>query len=184
MARNREYMARLGIGTLASVVGGAGGKGKTATVTGVGRKRARGAAGASSGAGSDGPVRRSSRLQRVSPEHDGSAVDALDSDDDVEAKSKRAGGGGAKERFATGPAGMWASEDAALEASRHWLEDARALMGMRCAASTTPATNTQGIYNDAEQAGRHLHTPHSTRSHYFARGDTFRAPGTLTQTVR
>lgn len=92
-------------------------------------------------------MRRSSRLQRVAPEHDGSAIDAfdeaVDGDSSRTTKTHRNNKDviSSEERIATGPAGggIWASEDVALEASRQWLEDARALMGMRTAASTGPS---------------------------------------------
>ena len=83
------------------------------------------------------PSRRSGRLLNAKPEHDGSAVDALGDEEDGagERGRKRI----AVDRIATGPAGdasYWDSEDAALEASRQWLEDARALMLARTSAVT------------------------------------------------
>ena len=119
VARNREYMARLGVLDLAKVV--ATGKPTTAPS----RKRVK--------REPTEPSRRSGRLLNVKPEHDGSAVDALRDDEDAgERRNKRTTG-----RIATGPAGdasVWDSEDAALEASRQWLEDARALMLARTSA--------------------------------------------------
>lgn len=167
VARNREYMARLGVLALASVVGGDGSRGhdrpsnKTTAANAGGtsssRKRAR-----PSTTGSDDAVRRSSRLQRVAPEHDGSAVDAIDEEVNERRKSKEKAREGLG--FATGPAGMtaaagggsrgvWASEDAALEASRQWLEDARALMGVRSIATANPSDVKQSK-DGVAQAGR------------------------------
>jgi methyl-CpG-binding domain protein 4 len=147
VARNREYMERLGVLTLAEKVGGGGGKTANAA-SGAGaasRKRVR-----PSAAVAIVGERKSSRLQRVAPEHDGSAVDAID-EEHAEGSSKikktskmqSGGGGGGGEKIATGPAGtgIWASEDAALEASRQWLADARVLMGMRTAAAANPGAN-------------------------------------------
>ena len=70
--------------------------------------------------------RRSARVRNAAPEFDGSAVDALADDEDLggAAKRRKASSG---DRVAAGPAGagVWASEDAALEASRAWLEGIR-----------------------------------------------------------
>ena len=119
VARNREYMARLGVLDLAKVVA------TEKPTTAPSRKRVK--------REPTEPSRRSGRLLNVKPEHDGSAVDALRDDEDAgERRNKRTTG-----RIATGPAGdasVWDSEDAALEASRQWLEDARALMLARTSA--------------------------------------------------
>ena len=150
VARNREYMARLGVLTLASalqgVEGGGGGihgatKGSSSLKGGVSRKRARRVPGPPSD--EDRVVRRSSRLRRIAPEHDGSAVDEMRDEEDTVGEKHHtragkiaAGSGGAGK-------GVWASEDAALEASRQWLEDARALMTMRTAAVPPKARGGQ-----------------------------------------
>ena len=119
VARNREYMARLSVLDLAKVVA------TEKPTTAPSRKRVK--------REPTEPSRRSGRLLNVKPEHDGSAVDALRDDEDAgERRNKRTTG-----RIATGPAGdasVWDSEDAALEASRQWLEDARALMLARTSA--------------------------------------------------
>ena len=179
VARNREYMERLGVLHLGSLVGAGGGSqqqphqeklsnNKRTTTSSMSRdKRARPTTTAEGE-----PVRRSSRLRRVAPENDGSAVDAL------EDEAAEGGSAGRKKlkaaareegRIATGPAGggvtagIWASEDAALEASRQWLEDARALMGVRDAAAAAVAVAapserksagfvTTNVVNDVAQA--------------------------------
>ena len=116
VARNREYMARLGVLQLASEVGGgvadAKPKRKSAAVR-VKREPVEG-------------TRRSARVKNVAPEHDGAEIDALGDDEDatVGSRSKRlrATTRDDPDTFASGPAGsskrVWASEDAALAASR------------------------------------------------------------------
>ena len=89
-------------------------------------------------------------MRNVKPEHDGSAVDALMDDEDVGGRRAKARRRARRDddddddddvddddvRMATGPAGagVWSSEQAALEASTRWLEDARALMLARTAS--------------------------------------------------
>ena len=91
VARNREYMARLGVLTLAATISGSGGaKGVGGDDATTSRKRVRPAPGGGGGeaaSGGEGPVRRSSRLQQVTPEHDGSIVDALREDEDVKSEA-------------------------------------------------------------------------------------------------
>ena len=47
---------------------------------------------------------------------------------------------------------MWASEDAALAASRAWLEDARHIMLSRVAAADVDATKNKAEWRDGEAA--------------------------------
>ena len=128
VARNREYMARLGIQALAGEISAPADPKPTkrAPRAKVKREPAVG-------------ERRSARVRNMVPEFDGAAVDALSDDEDVGSRAKRRKADPESEpaRVATGPAGVgvWASEDAALEASRQWLEDARELMLARVAAS-------------------------------------------------
>ena len=131
VARNREYMARLGVLDLAKVVS------SEKPTTAPSRKRVK--------REPTEPSRRSGRLLNVKPEHDGSAVDALRDDDDDDAGERRDKRGTG--RIATGPAGdssVWDSEDAALEASRQWLEDARALMLARTSAVADMPKGSRG----------------------------------------
>ena len=129
VARNREYMARLGVMDLASKVAPPK-TSSTSSKLAPGRKRVK--------REPTEPSRRSGRLLNVKPEHDGSAVDLLGDEEDGTGERGRKRGS-AVDRIATGPAGdasYWDSEDAALEASRQWLEDARALMLARTSAVT------------------------------------------------
>lgn len=129
VARNREYMARLGVMDLASKVAPPK-TSSTSSKLAPGRKRVK--------REPTEPSRRSGRLLNAKPEHDGSAVDLLgDEEDGTGERGRKARA--AVDRIATGPAGdasYWDSEDAALEASRQWLEDARALMLARTSAVT------------------------------------------------
>ena len=127
VARNREYMARLGIQALAGEIAGPRIPNRRSAPPREGEARARGGRATQRARSQHGPRvrrrrggrplrRRGRRLEREAPQ------------------------GGSRLRFAriaTGPAGVgvWASEDAALEASRQWLEDARELMLARVAAS-------------------------------------------------
>ena len=129
VARNREYMARLGVMDLASKVAPPK-ESSTSSKLAPGRKRVK--------REPTEPSRRSGRLLNAKPEHDGSAVDLLGDEEDGTGERGRKRGS-AVDRIATGPAGdasYWDSEDAALEASRQWLEDARALMLARTSAVT------------------------------------------------
>ena len=155
VARNREYMARLGVLQLASEVGGgvadAKPKRKSAAVR-VKREPVEG-------------TRRSARVKNIAPEHDGAEIDALGDDEDatVGSRSKRLrGASDGPDTFASGPAGsskrMWASEDAALEASRAWLEDARHIMLSRVAAADVDATKNKAEWRD-EAVRRWNNTP-------------------------
>ena len=129
VARNREYMARLGVMDLASKVAPPK-ESSTSSKLAPARKRVK--------REPTEPSRRSGRLLNAKPEHDGSAVDLLGDEEDGTGERGRKRGS-AVDRIATGPAGdasYWDSEDAALEASRQWLEDARALMLARTSAVT------------------------------------------------
>ena len=132
VARNREYMARLGVLTLAGAIGDA-----NAAPAEPKRRAPRVKREPAVG------ERRSARVRNAAPEFDGSAVDALADDEDLggAAKRRKASSG---DRVAAGPAGagVWASEDAALEASRAWLEDARALMLARGASVASVASSS------------------------------------------
>ena len=145
VARNREYMARLGVLQLASEVGGGVADTKPKRKSPAVRVKREPVEG----------TRRSARVKNIAPEHDGAEIDALGDDEDatVGSRSKRLrGASDGPDTFASGPAGsskrMWASEDAALAASRAWLEDARHIMLSRVAAADVDATKNKAEWRD------------------------------------
>ena len=145
VARNREYMARLGVLDLAKVVS------SEKPTTAPSRKRVK--------REPTEPSRRSGRLLNVKPEHDGSAVDALRDDDDEEDAGERRDKRGTG-RIATGPAGdasVWDSEDAALEASRQWLAHETSCTG----GQTPPALWLQSKPSQPSWQAQRPLPPHS-----------------------
>lgn len=145
VARNREYMARLGVLQLASEVGGGVDETKPKRKSPAVRVKREPVEG----------TRRSARVKNVAPEHDGASFDALGDDEDaIGSRSKRRRGDpDDPDTFASGPAGgiskrVWDSEDAALAASRAWLEDARHIMLSRVAAADVDATKNKAEWRD------------------------------------
>ena len=145
VARNREYMARLGVLQLASEVGGGVDETKPKRKSPAVRVKREPVEG----------TRRSARVKNVAPEHDGASIDALGDDEDaIGSRSKRRRGDtDDPDTFASGPAGgiskrVWDSEDAALAASRAWLEDARHIMLSRVAAADVDATKNKAEWRD------------------------------------
>lgn len=144
VARNREYMARLGVLQLASEVGGGVDETKPKRKFPAVRVKREPVEG----------TRRSARVKNVAPEHDGASIDALGDDEDaVGSRSKRRRARDEPDTFASGPAGgrskhVWDSEDAALAASRAWLEDARHIMLSRVAAADVDATKNKAEWRD------------------------------------
>ena len=151
VARNREYMARLGVLQLASEVGGGVADTKPKRKSPAVRVKREPVEG----------TRRSARVKNIAPEHDGAEIDALGDDEDatIASRSKRLRARDDRDDFASGPAGsnkrVWASEDAALAASRAWLEDARHIMLSRVAAAAdADATHTKNKAEWRDEAVR------------------------------
>ena len=145
VARNREYMARLGVLQLASEVGGGVDETKPKRKSPAVRVKREPVEG----------TRRSARVKNVAPEHDGASIDALGDDEDAvgSRSQRRRGDPDDPDTFASGPAGgiskrVWDSEDAALAASRAWLEDARHIMLSRVAAADVDATKNKAEWRD------------------------------------
>tara|TARA_B110000459_G_scaffold57094_1_gene64092 strand:+ start:598 stop:1620 length:1023 start_codon:yes stop_codon:yes gene_type:complete len=143
VARNREYMARLGVLQLALEITKDTGntKSKTPKVR-VKREPVEG-------------TRRSARVKNVAPEHDGTAIDEMPDDEGLTAggaRKRRRDVSDDGENIAAGPAGLsknvWSSEDAALAASRAWLEDARHIMLSRVAATNVDSTRNKSEWRD------------------------------------